>query len=70
MGEIAQVTGWGALREQGSSPNQLQVVEVPVVSLDECIEAYVTINNVTDEMMCAGYPQGGKDACQVMRILM
>lgn len=58
------VTGWGALREGGSSPTQLQVVEVPLVSLEDCRSAYGT-NAITDRMVCAGFPEGGKDACQV-----
>lgn len=63
-GEVSVITGWGALTEGGSSPTQLQAVEVPVVSLQECRSAYGA-SAITDRMMCAGIPQGGKDACQV-----
>lgn len=66
-GAVSQVSGWGALTEGGSSPNQLQVVDVPLVSLEECRAAYGT-SSVTDRMVCAGLPEGGKDACQVMII--
>lgn len=64
VGEYSIITGWGALTEGGSSPTQLQVVRVPVVSLEECRAAYGQ-SAVTERMMCAGYPEGGKDACQV-----
>lgn len=64
-GQISQVTGWGALTEGGAAAYQLQVVEVPLVSLEECTEAYGA-DNITERMLCAGYPQGAKDACQVM----
>lgn len=63
-GDIAFVTGWGALTEGGASSNQLQVVDVPLVSLEECRAAYGT-SSITDRMVCAGFPEGGKDACQV-----
>lgn len=58
------VTGWGALVENGSAAFQLQVVEVPLVSQQDCIAIY-GVENITDTMVCAGYTQGGKDACQV-----
>lgn len=63
-GEVSSITGWGALNEGGSSPSQLQVVEVPLVSLEECRSAY-GVESITDRMLCAGLPEGGKDACQV-----
>ncbi|OXA39311.1 Trypsin-4 [Folsomia candida] len=53
------VTGWG-----GSLPSQLQVVEVPMVSEADCKAAYGQ-SAITNTMQCAGYSQGGKDACQV-----
>lgn len=63
-GDLADVSGWGTLTEGGSSSTRLQVVQVPLVSLAECRAAYGT-SSVTDRMVCAGYPEGGKDACQV-----
>lgn len=63
-GDLAYVSGWGTLSEGGSSSTQLQVVEVPLVSLAECRSAYGS-SSITDRMVCAGYPEGGKDACQV-----
>ncbi|XP_022904433.2 trypsin delta-like [Onthophagus taurus] len=62
-GDDATVTGWGTLTEGGILPSQLQAVVVPVVSQAECRRAYGT-SSITDRMMCAGVPQGGKDACQ------
>lgn len=64
VGQYSVITGWGALTEGGSSANQLQAVRVPVVSLEECRAAYGE-SAITEFMMCAGYPEGGKDACQV-----
>ncbi|KAI7815151.1 Serine protease [Rhyzopertha dominica] len=63
VGQYSVVTGWGALSEGGASASQLQAVGVPVVSLEACRAAYGQ-NRVSEFMMCAGYPEGGKDACQ------
>uniref|UniRef100_A0A8C3HLP3 Peptidase S1 domain-containing protein n=1 Tax=Chrysemys picta bellii TaxID=8478 RepID=A0A8C3HLP3_CHRPI len=41
----------------------LQCVEVPIVSDQVCERSYPGM--ITSTMMCAGYPEGGKDACQV-----
>lgn len=63
-GSIGQVSGWGTSVEGGSPSEQLQVVEVPIVSLEDCRAAYGA-SSVTDKMICAGFPEGGRDACQV-----
>lgn len=41
-------------------------VQVPVLNREVC-NLWITYKelNVTDGMICAGYPDGGKDACQV-----
>lgn len=62
-GSNVWVTGWGTLSSGGSSPDQLQEVQVPVVAQSQCQSSYssqgITINS---NMMCAG--QQGKDSCQ------
>lgn len=51
---------------EGQGSNVLMQVQVPVVSTTQCRRAYgqstVAIN---DQTVCAGYPQGGRDSCQV-----
>lgn len=64
-GTPAVVTGWGSTQEGGSLPLQLQAVEVPIISQEDCRSAYGSAS-VTDRMICAGLlEEGGKDACQV-----
>ena len=44
----------------------MQEVQVPVISLQQCQNLYQKKKIVVDErILCAGYPDGGKDACQV-----
>ncbi|KAH6872343.1 hypothetical protein J4E91_009126 [Alternaria rosae] len=62
-GSNAVVAGWGALTEGGSSPAALQKVTVPIVSRASCRSSYGT-SAITTNMICAGFPQGGKDSCQ------
>lgn len=62
-------TGWGAVREGGPGPAQLQAVTVPVVARDDCQKAYKN-SNITERMICAGIPEGGKDSCQVKIIVL
>lgn len=65
VGALSVVTGWGAIHESGQPVDQLQAVRVPVVSLEECRAAYGE-DTVTDRMICAGVPEGGRDACEVI----
>ncbi|MCL4134016.1 UNVERIFIED_CONTAM: hypothetical protein GTU68_065614 [Idotea baltica] len=53
--------GWGTLSSGGSSPDILQEVVVPVVPNVTCNSSY---GNITSNMVCAGFPGGGKDSCQ------
>ncbi|ARQ67841.1 S1 family peptidase [Streptomyces marincola] len=65
-GVMAEVLGWGRTGETGNVPDQLLMAEVPVVSDADCEEAYSSHTTRVDgeTMVCAGYPEGGVDACQ------
>ena len=58
------VSGWGFTEEgnYSSSPTILREVDVPVISTAECVSHYGTV--VSDDNLCAGFPEGGKDACE------
>ena len=49
--------------QDSSDRNFLRAVEVQIVDRKACRKAYIAKNNVTSRMVCAGVPEGGKDAC-------
>ena len=64
-GSLAVVSGWGTLHYGDTDlPSQLQAVEVYITSRVECNSAYAVYGGITDRMICAAVPGGGKDACQ------
>jgi len=60
-GQMATATGWGLLMERGDAPDILQMVDIPIVSNEACQQVYP--RQITDNMLCAGYLEGGKDSC-------
>lgn len=61
-GTMMRVIGWGSTKEgTGVQSNVLMQVDVPIVSNTICKKSYAFI---TDQDVCAGYQQGGKDSCQ------
>lgn len=61
-GTEATVLGWGRTSERADPSPVLRQVRVPIVSDAECARAVPDYRS--DAMVCAGYPQGGKDACE------
>lgn len=62
-GSVDFVTaGWGTTSESGGLSKNLLKVTVPFVSKEACEAAYP--GQLTDSMICAGFPEGGKDSCQ------
>jgi len=61
------VSGWGRTSETtyGSS-DTLRAVDVELKTDDECRNDYGR-SKIYDSMLCAGYDQGGRDACQVSK---
>ncbi|KAM6965936.1 serine protease 27-like [Tautogolabrus adspersus] len=62
-GTTCWVTGWGTIRSDVplGFPQTLQEVSVPIVSNTRCSQSY---SSITDNMICAGLEEGGKDSCQ------
>ncbi|XP_036329071.1 trypsin-1-like isoform X2 [Rhagoletis pomonella] len=63
-GDICYVTGWGNTQNESESRQWLRQAEVPIFNQDLCSEKYKQFGGVTERMICAGYLEGGKDACQ------
>ncbi|XP_061575933.1 mannan-binding lectin serine protease 1 [Cololabis saira] len=55
-----------AAADLGVTPDLLQFVKLPVVPQDECRASYATRSsayNITNNMFCAGFREGGRDTC-------
>uniref|UniRef100_A0A8C6XQC9 Peptidase S1 domain-containing protein n=1 Tax=Naja naja TaxID=35670 RepID=A0A8C6XQC9_NAJNA len=64
-GAICLVSGWGNTLSNGIyNPDLLQCLSIPVLSQSQCNKAYP--GDITNNMFCAGYMEGGKDSCQVI----
>ncbi|KAF5903774.1 mast cell tryptase-like, partial [Clarias magur] len=61
----AWVTGFGRIGSNVNlpSPQTLQEVKVPIVSNSDCAKSYA-VDTITNNMICAGLAEGGKDSCQ------
>lgn len=63
-GDLAVVTGWGLTAETGNVSPMLRRVTVQFVSNKVCNGLASYSGAITDRMICAGFPEGGKDSCQ------
>jgi hypothetical protein len=66
IGANLTVMGWGNQESEGESyPTILQEVQVPLADHAQCKANYADVEmNITENMICAGLPEGGKDSCQ------
>ncbi|KAK9396696.1 transmembrane protease serine 11E-like [Crotalus adamanteus] len=60
----AVVTGWGALSNEGETPNVLQEATVKLIDSKVCNRKEVYNGAIKPGMICAGYLEGGIDSCQ------
>ncbi|XP_077142779.1 ovochymase-2 isoform X1 [Ranitomeya variabilis] len=65
-GYMCDTLGWGRLEENGKLPNKLQQVSLPIIENKRCMSIMKTVDQRLNfnTVVCAGYPEGGKDACQ------
>ncbi|KFM76137.1 Clotting factor B, partial [Stegodyphus mimosarum] len=69
-GRDVTVTGWGDVEFGGQRASILREVTVKVVDLPSCNQSYADMRGttipqgLTSQFICAGVPEGGKDACQ------
>ncbi len=63
LSKSVTTAGWGLTQENGFDlPVQLMKVDVPLITKSACEDSYKGM--ITDQMICAGLPEGGKDSCQ------
>ncbi|XP_059607796.1 trypsin-1-like [Phlebotomus argentipes] len=65
-GALLLVSGWGLTynpKNREESNDKLRAVIVPKVNDEYCNAAYSQWSGITEAMICAGYEEGGKDAC-------
>uniref|UniRef100_A0A8C3XQ86 Ovochymase-1 n=1 Tax=Chelydra serpentina TaxID=8475 RepID=A0A8C3XQ86_CHESE len=65
-GTLCVASGWGRVSEAGELSNVLQEVELPIIDRGTCSDLLKQMNlpPVASSMLCAGFPDGGKDACK------
>ncbi|CAH2326045.1 ovochymase-2 isoform X1 [Pelobates cultripes] len=65
-GLLCVALGWGRLQESGRIPSILYEVSLPVIEPTTCTAVMTTLKGSLkfETILCAGFPDGGKDACQ------
>ena len=60
---LPMALGWGTTYYDGQEVPILRGVPLPVWTNEDCDSAY--FQPITEVFLCAGYADGGRDACQV-----
>ncbi|KAJ8918133.1 hypothetical protein NQ315_011590 [Exocentrus adspersus] len=65
-GTRLMTSGWGITHpeESCSESDTLREVEIQFINWDKCKKQLSSADLLTDRMICAGVPEGGKDTCQ------
>lgn len=58
---LALVTGWGSTQNANESSLILRGAVIPIGDPSVCNGAYAVFGGLTDQMLCAGPIEGGKD---------
>lgn len=63
-GASLTTSGFGYTKEGGEVSATLNYVDIPFVTTEECNAPLSYDGAITDDMICAGLTDGGKDSCQ------
>lgn len=63
-GDLALVSGWGSNQLESASPSILQSVQLPIISKNDCKEAYNFQKGIPPHEICTRDPENRADACQ------
>lgn len=64
-GNMVDIIGWGRLQYNGKTASRLREAAVPVISQHQCRhESKYSSEEITDNMICAGFKDAHIDACQ------
>ena len=64
VGALGTAKGWGALDDTSYDyPDILQEVQIPVADRDTCNGPEAFDGGLTENMLCAGWAEGGMDTC-------
>uniref|UniRef100_A0A8C5DW71 trypsin n=1 Tax=Gouania willdenowi TaxID=441366 RepID=A0A8C5DW71_GOUWI len=62
-GSRCLISGWGNMSSTGNNyPDRLRCLDAPILSDSSCRSSYP--GQITSNMFCAGFLEGGKDSCQ------
>ncbi|XP_078451949.1 uncharacterized protein LOC144719686 isoform X2 [Lampetra planeri] len=62
-GTLCYVAGWGLINNAGELADVLQEAGVPLVSHTKCQDDWRNRFDISDNMVCAGFAEGGSDTC-------
>ncbi|XP_041074002.1 trypsin-3-like [Polyodon spathula] len=62
-GTTCLISGWGNTLSSGTNyPDTVRCLKAPILSSTQCSNSYP--GQITNNMFCAGFLEGGKDSCQ------
>ncbi|MPC24242.1 Plasma kallikrein [Portunus trituberculatus] len=68
VGELGIATGWGRISEKGEPTDTLKEALVPIFPNAVCQALRYQPYEITDNMFCAGYINGGTDSCHSVSV--
>ncbi|XP_073241473.1 trypsin-like [Porites lutea] len=63
-GQLCYIAGWGTEKIKGPPTRILHEAALPLVSHQQCNEPQSYSGIIPEDMICAGYKQGGVDTCE------